>query len=354
MTLMAHYDAAVQAGHILNSPSQRAVVQRLEHVANCLAVKRPRCLSWLFARPRGLFVFGPVGVGKTYVMDLFYQQLTQVRKLRFHFHHFMQAVDHQLRQLQGMRDPIRKIARDLARSTELLCLDEFLVNDVADAMILGELLQQLLKQGVVLVATANTQPDDLYLDGIHRERFLPAIALIKKNCEVMMLDDHKDHRLGRKLQQNMYLTPLNQATEEILTHEFNCYAQQALSDTVLTIQNRNIAYVKMSQRVIWFDFDVICNLPRSQLDFLEIADRFDTIFVSNIPVIAADDTTHVILFIHFVDVMYDRGIRLIISAAVAAEELYVQGPMLHSFQRTLSRLHEMQSADYLARHPRIV
>jgi cell division protein ZapE len=183
---------------------------------------------------------------------------------------------------------------------------------------------------------------------------LPAIALIKKNCEVMMLDDHKDHRLGRKLQQNKYLTPLNQATEEILTHEFNCYAQQALSDTVLTIQNRNIAYVKMSQRVIWFDFDVICNLPRSQLDFLEIADRFDTIFVSNIPVIAADDTTHVILFIHFVDVMYDRGIRLIISAAVAAEELYVQGPMLNSFQRTLSRLHEMQSADYLARHPRIV
>ena len=221
-------------------------------------------------------------------------------------------------------------------------------------MILGELLQQLLKQGVVLVATANTQPDDLYLDGIHRERFLPAIALIKKNCEVMMLDDHKDHRLGRQLQQNMYLTPLNQATEEILTHEFNCYAQQALSDTVLTIQNRNIAYVKMSQRVIWFDFDVICNLPRSQLDFLEIADRFDTIFVSNIPVIAADDTTHVILFIHFVDVMYDRGIRLIISAAVAAEELYVQGPMLNSFQRTLSRLNEMQSADYLARHPRIV
>jgi cell division protein ZapE len=349
MSLIQQYEAAVAKGNIHHSLEQKNVVLALETITKKLHAKT-WCFPWRKPSIQGLYVYGPVGVGKTYVLDLFYQNLPDAHKARFHFHHFMQMVDGELRRLQGQKNPLRHIARAITRTTRVLCLDEFLVHDVADAMILADLLQQLLLHDVILVATANLRPDDLYLDGVHRERFLPAIALIKQHCDVMVIEDEQDHRLGRAPELDAYLTPLNIYARETLEKQFKALAQVVTEQGAIMIQQREIDYVKMAETAIWFDFNVICNLPRSQLDYLEIAARFDTIFVSNIPVIAADDTTHAILLIHFVDVLYDRGVRLIISAEAPPEALYSKGPMRTSFQRTESRLKEMQSADYLVRH----
>lgn len=353
MTLMTHYDAAVAAGDIRDSPSQREVVLALEVVEEALLAS-PR--SWLFPwrkkQVKGLYIYGPVGVGKTYVMDLFYQHVHESRKARFHFHHFMQRVDGALRRLQGTRDPLRQIAQSLAKSNRVLCLDEFLVHDVADAMILAELLQGLLERGVVLIATANTRPDDLYLYGVRRERFLPAIALIKQDCQIVTMDDHQDHRLGRLPQFEAYLSPLNKKARQALEQQFDAMTSKIVEGGTLSVQNRVIACIKVGERAVWFAFDVICNMPRSQLDYLEIAERFDTVFVSDIPAIDPDDTVRTILLIHFIDVMYDQGVRLIVSAAVPPTELYAKGAMSIPFKRTLSRLEEMQSVDYVQRQRR--
>ena len=353
MTLMELYEAAIARGDISDDPAQRVVIAPLQRLADELAAPGP---LWLWRRlknpVKGLYLYGPVGVGKTYLGDLFYQYVDEPRKSRFHFHQFMQQVDAQLRRLQGQKDPLRRIAKNLAKTTRLLCFDEFMVHDVADAMILAELLQALFAHGVVLVATSNISPDDLYLNGVHRERFLPAIELIKKHCEVIPLAAHPDYRLGRAPSQDAYLYPLNQTTEQRLLDHFSELVRAASEGCELSVQNRLIPCVKWGERAVWFRFDVICNLPRSQLDYLEIADRFDTVFVSDIPVLTPNDTVRIILLIHFIDVMYDRGIRLVLSAAVAIDELYLEGAMLNPFQRTLSRLEEMQSEDYSRRHQR--
>ncbi len=350
MRLIEHYDNAVVRNEITNDPLQRHVIPSLQRIIDALAAPR----SWFhFGRQKpvaGLYLHGPVGVGKTYLMDLFYQFVDEKHKSRFHFHHFMQQIDAQLRRLQGQKDPLRQIAATFSKSTRILCLDEFLVYDVADAMILSELLRSFFEHDVILVATANTCPDDLYLNGVHRERFLPAIALIKQHCDVRLLTEDRDYRLGRAPMLQAYLYPLNDAASRSLTEQFAALTDDAASEVVLTVQNRQILALKCGGRVVWFEFDVICHLPRCQLDYLEIADRFDTVFVSHIPALKPDDTVSVILLIHFVDVMYDRGIRLLLSAAVPAAGLYTAGAMLKTFQRTLSRLEEMQSADYLQRH----
>ena len=348
MTLMTHYDAAVAAGDIRDSPSQRQVVLGLEAVEEALlARKQSFRLPWRKQQVKGLYIYGPVGVGKTYVMDLFYQHVPESRKARFHFHHFMQRVDGELRRLQGTRDPLRQIAQSLAKSNRVLCLDEFLVDDVADAMILADLLQGLLERGVVLIATANTRPDDLYLYGVRRERFLAAIALIKQECTIVTMDDHRDHRLGRLAQVEAYLSPLTKKAHQALEQQFDAMTSSIVESGTLSVQNRLIECVKVGQHAVWFAFDVICNMPRSQLDYLEIAERFDTVFVSDIPAIDPDDTVRALLLIHFIDVMYDQGVRLIVSAAVPPRELYAKGAMCRSFKRTVSRLEEMQSVDYL-------
>jgi cell division protein ZapE len=351
MTLMARYDAAVIAGDILDSLAQRDVLAAFDKVMDALSnTKRSWFCPWREPRIQGLYVYGPVGAGKTYLMDLFYQQINTPQKARYHFHHFMQMIDAELRRVQGKRDPLRYIVRTFAKSVRVLCLDEFLVHDVADAMILTELLQGLLAHGVVFIVTTNTKPDDLYLYGVHRERFLPAIAVIKESCRVILLGAQQDYRLGREPLLQSYLFPLNEAAHQALVQQFDALAAPVTDTTEITVQNRTISCVKLGNRAIWFAFDVICNLPRSQLDYLEIASRFDTVFVSDIPVIGHDDTVKILLLIHFIDVMYDQGIQLIISAATEVNALYVSGPMSDEFKRTRSRLEEMQSADYMRRH----
>ena len=353
MKLIELYEAAVLRADIRDDPLQRQVIPELQRVVDELRLPSHRWFGLRRTNPvMGLYLHGPVGVGKTYLMDLLYQFVDEQQKARFHFHHFMQQIDAELRQRQGEKNQVRAIAKRLAEQYRLLCLDEFLVHDVADAMILAELLNGLFAHRVVLVATANTRVDDLYLNGVHRERFLPAIGLIKQHCHVFFLTEPCDYRLGRACLQQAYCFPLNEESAHSLLEQFLAITTKTNDAIELMIQHRPIAIVRCTDEAVWFQFDVICNVPRCQLDYLEIADRFNTVFLSHIPALTEMDTVRVLLLIHFVDVMYDRGIRLVISAAVPVEGLYVTGPMLKTFERTRSRLVEMQSMDYLQRHER--
>lgn len=352
-TMACIYDEAIARGDIENDPLQRDVLVCMQRLADDLVHIKHSWFHWRSGPViQGLYLYGPVGVGKTYLVDLFYHQLGERKKARFHFHHFMQQIDKQLRQLQGQKNPVRQIVKNLAKSTRVLCFDEFLVHDVAYAMILSDLLQELVAHGVVLVVSSNTSPDELYLNGVQRARFLPAIAAIKSHCEVLHLDEKRDYRLGRSPLLDAYLQPLNHRTQEIMTQQFALLEKKIDLNKVINIQNRDIPFLQCGERTIWFDFNVICNLPRSQLDYLDIAARFDAVFISAIPALTERYSTQAILFIHFIDVMYDQGIKVILCAAVPVDQLYVKGEMQEAFKRTLSRLIEMQSADYLSRHPR--
>jgi cell division protein ZapE len=346
MTLLSQYNLAIEQGQVENDDGQRKIIAHLQDLDNRLQKSN----RWFFrggVPVKGLYMYGPVGVGKTYMMDLFYQHVKTNKKSRFHFHHFMQQVDAQLRALQGQKDPLNKIAASFAKQNRLLCLDEFLVYDIADAMILARLLEALFAYDVVLVATSNTKPDDLYLKGLQRVRFLPAIDKIKAHCDVIPIDDNRDYRLGRTKVIKAYNHPLGKDAEQALQEQFGQLSPIYIDAKELYIQKRTILSVREGDGVVWFDFNVICNLPRSQLDYLEIADRYHTVFLSNVPSLHHADLEKVILFMHFIDVMYDKGTRVIISAEAAPEHIYEQGPLHKEFQRTVSRLQEMQSIDYL-------
>lgn len=353
MSISASYDAAIARGEIENDPLQRQIIGVMDDLASTLSQPKKSFFSWRRTHVvQGIYLYGSVGVGKTFLMDLFFEQVKTREKVRFHFHHFMQQTDAQLRRLQGQRDPLQVIAKNLAKTTRLLCFDEFLVHDVAHAMILAELLKALFANGIVLVATSNIKPDDLYLNGVQRARFLPAIALIKSHCQVLALNQPRDYRVGRAIQIETFFCPLDEATQSRFSAQFASMEPAAQSAGTVTVQNRDIPYVRCGEEAVWFDFKVICNLPRSQLDYLELVDRFSTVFVSDMPQLHERDTVYAILFVHFIDVLYDRGVRLILSAEVPLTELYLKGEMSQAFKRTLSRLQEMQSQDYLRRHPR--
>ena len=299
---------------------------------------------------QGLYFWGGVGRGKTYLMDTFYDCLPFSQKLRIHFHRFMQRVHAELKTLQGEKNPLDTVAAKLAGEARVLCFDEFFVTDITDAMILGGLMERLFERGVTLVATSNIVPDELYKDGLQRARFLPAIELINTYTQIVNVDGGVDYRLRTLEKAEIYHWPLDEEAETSLSQSFRSLAPEAgQADTQIDINGRDIAARYLADDVLWCEFDALCDGPRSQNDYIELARIYHAVLVSNVPQMAAAQDDMARRFINMVDEFYDRGVKLIMSGAAPIEELYQNGRLSFEFQRTCSRLLEMQSLEYLER-----
>jgi cell division protein ZapE len=295
-----------------------------------------------------------VGRGKSFLMDCFYGAVPLQRKTRLHFHEFMREVHRELAGLKGTVNPLDVLAKNIAKRYRLICFDEFHVADITDALILHRLLAALFQNGVGFVTTSNLKPDDLYPNGLHRDRILPAIALLNANLEVLNVDNGTDYRRRALEQLNLYHTPLGDAADRAMDDAFDRLAESQDEDPSLHIESRVIRARRKAGGLVWFDFKVLCGGPRSQNDYLEIASRFHTVFLSDVPHMPVRMASEARRFTWLVDVLYDRRIKLIMSAEVATGALYTEGPLVHEFPRTVSRLNEMQSNEFLALERRIV
>ena len=348
-----YYAHALGARGYHSDPAQLAAVDRLQRCyEEWLAYKarRSNSVNRLLMRPevpRGVYMWGGVGRGKSFLMDSFYLVVPVVRKTRLHFHEFMRGVHRELDELKGVADPLNEVARRIARKYRLICFDEFHVSDIADAMILYNLLKALFEHGVSFVMTSNYQPDTLYPDGLHRDRMLPAIALLKDKLDVINVDAGIDYRRRTLEQVEVYHSPLDHAADSALRHAFEALADTADEDPRIHIESREIRCLRRAGSIIWFDFATLCGGPRSQNDYLEIASRFHTVIVSDIPRMSAAMSSEARRFTWLVDVLYDHKVKLLMSAAVPPEELYTEGMLAHEFHRTVSRILEMQSREYM-------
>jgi cell division protein ZapE len=297
--------------------------------------------------PKGLYFWGGVGRGKSFLMDVFYDCVPYRRKRRIHFHNFMAEVHHEMQALAGEKDPLLALAERIAQSTRLLCFDEFHVSDIADAMILGRLLEAMFARGVVLITTSNYPPDGLYPNGLQRQKFLPTIALLKRELRVLNVDGGNDYRLREMSSEPLYLAPADAASDAKMAAIFDRLSPVSQQDErEIEILGRWIPLQKLSHGVVWFEFKQLCGGARDQTDYLEIAHQFHTVFLSQIPQLTADDAPAAQRFIWLVDVFYDHRVKLVISAAALPHKL---NSAPHSeFARTVSRLIEMQSNQYLA------
>ncbi|GAB3266295.1 cell division protein ZapE [Chitinimonas naiadis] len=352
---MAWYETAAEQSGFQRDASQENAIRHLQRLYDELTeFKRKR--DRLFGRtllptpyiPKGLYFWGGVGRGKSFLMDGFFACLPFKRKRRLHFHHFMQEVHDGLRSLKNEEDPLAKVAENIARDTRVLCFDEFHVSDIADAMILARLFTHLFNLGTVLVTTSNYAPDDLYPNGLQRHNFLPAIDLIKRNVEVVNVDGGNDYRMRTLTQARTYLHPLTPETDAELNAIFSKLATASDLPLELTIEERKVQAKRHAPGVIWFTFKELCEGPRSQTDYLWLACQYHTIFLSEVPRLTARDASAARRLTWLVDVFYDYRVKLIISAETVAEEIYTEGSFAHEFFRTASRLTEMQSTDYLA------
>ncbi len=352
------YNKKIAQQHIEHDAIQTSVISILDRIFKDL-IKRQQIRQSALGKIRrsikprppvtGLYLWGSVGIGKTFLMDIFYENLP-VKKTRLHFHNFMRQLHQQLRQQQGVKDPLKKIAKKIADDYLVICFDEFFVNNVTDAILLRNLFEYLFNAGICLVATSNTAPDNLYLDGLQRQQFLPAIALIQQHTEVIHMQSNKDYRLQYICEKGVYYTPNNQQAEHNLEICFKHFSKSTSQpDTNIIINNRTINIVKKSTDVIWFEFQAICQPPRSQDDYLDICKSFHTIIVSNVPVIDERDNSSITLFINLIDVLYDQRKRVIISAQTEIDAIYQKGRKSFDFNRTRSRLIEMNSANYFSK-----
>jgi len=352
---LARYQDQIHQGQLTPDAYQLELVKLLEQRYQRLIRKSGRWWrrrSTSKATVKGIYLHGLVGRGKTMLMDLFAQSLeiSGIKIWRIHFHRFMDSIHEQLIELDGQRNPLTQVAKKIAKQARVLCLDEFHVSDIGDAMILSELLHQLAELNVVLITTSNTHPDNLYADGLQRARFLPAIDLIKQRCEVVSLDAREDYRLRALTQSPVYYWPESEQTRSSLEHEFKALSAGEHSDTTsITVRGRTIETINRAGSLAWFSFDALCEGPRAAADYIDLATRFNTLIISGVPVM--DDTLNnpARRFIHFVDECYDRSVKLIIAAAAPAEQLYTGDRLIAEFERTSSRLIEMQSRDYLAK-----
>ncbi|MES2218509.1 MAG: cell division protein ZapE [Pseudomonadota bacterium] len=357
MTPIEYYQTQAALGVIVPDLEQERVLQYLQRLQeNLLKEERRRASLFAFLQKphieKGVYLWGGVGIGKTFLMDCFFHTLPFTNKLRMHFHRFMQMVHEKLTAHQGEKDPLSIIAEELARDAIVLCFDELLVSDITDAMLLGRLFKSLFDNGVSLVATSNVAPDDLYKNGLQRSQFLPAIALLKKNNDVIHIPSDIDYRLRHLQQAGVFYTPLDRKSARNMEESFKqLTAGKKISHEPVIINDRPIKVYQRSDDVIWFDFKDICTTPRSQYDYLTIAKLYRTVFISNIPVIKENEKDTICLFIGLVDVLYDARVRLVISAAEPVEQIYNRGYMIMEYNRTNSRLIEMQSQDYFANDP---
>jgi cell division protein ZapE len=297
----------------------------------------------------GIYFWGGVGRGKTYLVDTFYDCLPFKNKMRVHFHRFMHRVHEELKTLQGQSDPLKIIAKRFADETCIICFDEFFVSDMTDAMILGTLFEELFAHNVTLVATSNITPDQLYRNGLQRERFLPAIKLINQCCDVVNVDSGVDYRLRALEQAEIFHFPLDKQADENLNHYFQQLSVEAgKKDKVIEINNRQLTTVQESDGVVHFEFSTLCESARSQSDYMEISRLYHTVLLANVTQMGADNDDSTRRFIALVDEFYERHVKLIMSAEVDLEQLYTEGRLSFEFKRCLSRLQEMQSHDYLA------
>lgn len=353
MNVQQKYESVLAARGYKADPAQLRAVERLQRMydefVEFRAIRRNR-LRRIIAQPtvpRGVWLYGGVGTGKSFLMDCFFETIPIVRKTRMHFHEFMRAVHRELETLKGRQDPLDEAARRAARRYRLICFDEFHVSDITDAMILERLLRGLFAHGVTFVMTSNYAPSGLYPDGLHRERVLPAIALLEKQLDVINVDSGVDYRrltLGRL---RTYLVPAGPQADAELGTAFDHLASTADEDPVLIVEGRQLRARRRAGTVCWFDFETICGGPRSQLDYLELARRFHTVIVSDVPRMTPAMASAARRFVWLVDVLYDQRVKLLLSAACEPVELYTAGPMVGEFARTASRLAEMRTTEYL-------
>jgi cell division protein ZapE len=318
--------------------------------ADYKARRRTALQKW-WARPpipKGVYMHGGVGRGKSFLMDCFFNAVPLTRKTRLHFHEFMREVHRELAGLKGVVDPLDELGARMARRFRLICFDEFHVADVTDAMILHKLLVALFANRVSIVVTSNFHPDGLYPNGLHRDRILPAIALLKDKLEVLSVDNGHDYRQRTFADVDPYLSPLNDTSEAALTQAFQGLAEAQEENPVLHIEHRQLHARRRAGGVVWFDFDELCGGPRSQNDYLEIATQFHTVLLSGVRQMSPRLASQARRFTWLVDVLYDRRVKLLLSAEVQPDLLYTEGPMVHEFPRTVSRLMEMRSNEYLA------
>ena len=359
MDVYSRYMDAVRGGEVVHDAMQERVALRLRDLAREISPRWCRNPSRLLMRfglarrgtpPQGMYLWGGVGRGKTFLMDLFYASLPGSYRMRVHFHAFMQRVHWQLAALQGVEDPLEEVAAEFAAEAGVICFDEFFVSDIGDAMLLGGLLDALFRRKVILIATSNIPPGKLYENGLQRERFLPAIALLEENCAVVELDSPVDYRLRSLEQATLYHSPVTGDTGELLKRNFNELATGGAGIAAggsIDIQNREIEVKSLDKDVVWFDFSAICEGPRSAADYVQIAKMFHAAIISDVPRLSDDRLDVARRFINLIDAFYDCRVKLILSAEAPIPELYIGARLAAEFDRTRSRLLEMQSRDYL-------
>ena len=341
-----------ERGYTADAAQLRAVdsLERCENEWADYKARRSNALTKLISRPpipRGVYMYGGVGRGKSFLMDCFFNAVPLQRKTRLHFHEFMREVHRELAELHGTVNPLQELAKRMARRYRLICFDEFHVADVTDAMILHRLLEALFEYRVSIITTSNFKPDDLYPNGLHRDRILPAIELLKAKLEVINVDNGTDYRQLTLEQVGLYHTPLGDAADAAMTDAFERLAEAKDESPLLRIEHRELRSRRRAGGVVWFDFKQLCGGPRSQNDYLELATQFHTLLLSGVPAMSPRMASEARRFTWLVDVLYDRRVKLILSVECEPELLYTEGPLAHEFPRTVSRLREMQSAEFL-------
>jgi len=353
MNVQQFYQHALEQRGFQSDAAQKKAVDRLQRAYEEWAHYKSRRSSGIKRMlirpevPRGVYLWGGVGRGKSFLMDSFYSVVPLVRKTRVHFHEFMRGVHQQLDELKGVANPLDEVARRIAKKYRLICFDEFHVSDIADAMILYNLLGALFNNGVSFIMTSNYDPDLLYPDGLHRDRMLPTIALLKDKLDVFNVDAGVDYRKRALDQVESYYTPLGAAADHALRTAYAKVAETADEDPCVRIEAREIRALRRAGGIIWFDFATLCGGPRSQNDYLEIASRFHTVVLSAIPAMSAAQSSEARRFTWLIDVFYDHKVKLLMSAEVVPEALYTEGTLANEFHRTVSRIIEMQSRAYM-------